>query len=361
MDQESLQSVLEESGLSGYQADVFVSLLWLQEATVSELLDSCSVPQPRIYDILNKLDNEGYIETYEEESIRARIRDPSVIQNELTEQADRLESAAEQIGSIWEEPPIGQHKISVFGDFDHVVDHAADRIRNAENSIQLSVDVRVYIDLLDELRRARGDDVHIKLSIKESDAFRFDIEDVDRYFEETASEVKLRHSTAPFIVLIDGEDAYFGLRQSPVDSYGLMINDQAMSSMLYWFYQNALWENWETIHSDSTNRRASEYTEIRRCMRDVSDRLDGDETVSATVYGFDIRQDKQREIHGQITDVISPDDPSGIDVENDVFTGRATILLDAEGTEYSVGGFGAILEDIRATRIVLRTPSSTDG
>ncbi|WP_276273038.1 TrmB family transcriptional regulator sugar-binding domain-containing protein [Haloarcula litorea] len=353
MDQEALQSVLEEGGLSGYQADVFVSLLWLEEATVSQLLDSCSVPQPRIYDVIDELESEGYIETYEEESTRARIHDPSIIQTELTEQADRLESAAERIGTVWEEPPFGRHEISVLSDFDHVVDHAASSIRNAENSVQLSLDVRVYVDLIDELRRAKDNGVHVELSLEETESFRFGVDDVDEYFETTASEVKRRHSTAPFIALIDSREVYFGLRQRPVDSYGLVINDQAMSSMLYWFYQNSLWEIWETVHSDSTDRRAAEYTEIRRCIRDATTRLEADETVAATVYGYDSEQGRQREVSGEVTDVVSPSDPGDADIQSDVFTGRATVFLDTGDAEYSVGGFGAILEDIRATRIVL--------
>ena len=361
MDRDTLQSVLEEGGFSGYQADVYVSLLWLQEATVSQLLDSCSVPQPRIYDVLGELDDEGYIETYEEESIRARIHDPSVVQDELNKKAERLVSAAEQIGTVWEEPPLGQHKISVFSDVSHVVDHAASTVQDAENSAQLSLDVELYVDMIDELRQAKDNDVHIKLSIKDIESFRFGVDDVKGYFEETASEVKLRHSTAPFISLVDGEDAYFGLKQSPVNSYGLMINDQAMSSMIYWFYQNSLWEIWETIYSDPADRQASEYTQIRRCIRNIAPRLEKGETVTATVYGYDIKQDCQRKVSGEVTDVISPDDPSDADVRSDVFTGRATVLLNTGDTEYSVGGFGAILEDIRATRIVLdENPPATE-
>lgn len=358
MDKNELESILKEAGLSGYQSDVFISLLWLQEATVSEIVETCSVPQPRIYDVLGELDEKGYIETYEEESLRARVHDPSIIVSDLNSKADRFHSAADRIETVWEKPPMGQHKISVFNDFKRIVNHAADCIEDAENSIQIAVDIETYVDLMDPLRKAKQNDVHIKISIREDPSFRFDIDDIEGYFDETASIVKKRYSTAPFIALIDGNDAYFGLKQSPVDSYGVMVNDQAMSSMMYWFYQNSLWEIWDVIFTDDTDRKDAEYTEIRQCIRDITPLVAEGETVEATVYGYDIKQDRQREISGEIVDTIAPDNPLESDPQNDVFTGRTTILLDAGEDEYSVGGFGAILEDIRATRIVLASSPS---
>ena len=55
MDTDELHAVLEEAGLSPYQADAYVTLLALGSASASEIATASGVPQPRIYDVLRGL------------------------------------------------------------------------------------------------------------------------------------------------------------------------------------------------------------------------------------------------------------------------------------------------------------------
>lgn len=52
MDTDELYAVLEEAGLSPYQADAYAALLELGSASASEIATTSGVPQPRIYDVL---------------------------------------------------------------------------------------------------------------------------------------------------------------------------------------------------------------------------------------------------------------------------------------------------------------------
>jgi DNA-binding MarR family transcriptional regulator len=63
MDTDELHAVLEEAGLSPYQADAYETLLELGSASASEIATTSGVPQPRIYDVLRGLEDDGYVTT----------------------------------------------------------------------------------------------------------------------------------------------------------------------------------------------------------------------------------------------------------------------------------------------------------
>ncbi len=69
MDDSELTDVLEDAGLSPYQAEAYDALLQLGAASATELADACAVPTARIYDVLRDLETKGYIETYEQDSL----------------------------------------------------------------------------------------------------------------------------------------------------------------------------------------------------------------------------------------------------------------------------------------------------
>lgn len=355
MNRGKLESVLQKADFSPYQAEAFVTLLWLQEATATEVVEACTIPQPRIYDVLRELDNKGYIEIYEEEALRARIHNSRPIVDSLESRAEQFSDAAQFIEETWKRPPVGEHRISVLGDFKKVIARADNRIQKANTSIQISSDVNTLIQLSDQLEKAKQRGVFIRASLFENDSSRVSISELRSYFNNFSSVVKERHQPAPFLALIDGQWSYIGLRQNPANEYGISIHDQALSSMIYWYFQNSLWENWETIYSDRPSGIDSEYVEIRQCIQDIQPLLDRDKNINATITGYDATEGKSRKITGRIVTTISPEKTTESEPRENSPTARSTIIITDGEEEYSVGGFGAILEDIKATRININT------
>lgn len=70
------------------------------------------VPGPRIYDVLRSLADREYVETYEQDTLRARAHSPADVLDDLRGRADRFESAAEEIEERWEQPGLESTKAS---------------------------------------------------------------------------------------------------------------------------------------------------------------------------------------------------------------------------------------------------------
>ena len=77
MESDELRDVLEEAGLSPYQAKAYVALLELGTASARELVEASGVPDPRIYDVVRSLEDRGYVETYTQDNLRARAHSPA--------------------------------------------------------------------------------------------------------------------------------------------------------------------------------------------------------------------------------------------------------------------------------------------
>ncbi|MFW5950269.1 MAG: TrmB family transcriptional regulator, partial [archaeon] len=70
-DDSRLIETLEKVGLSPYQSKAYVTVLKLGSATATTIAEKSGVPESRIYDVLRDLEDEGFIEVYEQDSLRA--------------------------------------------------------------------------------------------------------------------------------------------------------------------------------------------------------------------------------------------------------------------------------------------------
>jgi signal transduction histidine kinase/sugar-specific transcriptional regulator TrmB len=154
MESGGLTDILQDAGLSPYQAEAYVRLLELGTASATELAEASDVPDARIYDVLRDLDEHGYVEVYEQDTFRARAVDPDVVVEDLTERAGRFEAAAEEIRERWQQPAMDSHAVSIVKRFDTVFDRAAALIGEAENEVQLAVTPAQFEQLRPALGRA---------------------------------------------------------------------------------------------------------------------------------------------------------------------------------------------------------------
>lgn len=343
---EEVRGVLEEAELSPYQAKAYLALLKLGDASVSEIVENCTVPQPRIYDVLRSLDNKDFIETYEKDSLRARVIDPGSLIDDLEGKSERYAAAAEEIENVWEEPTIGEHDIEVFNGFHQVVTKAIEGIERAEYSITVAVNGAEFLELKQSLKKAKGNDVIINLSIHLEKDSKTEIENLKPYFEDTASEVRHRNSFSPFLMLVDANKSYFGISRRG-GGYGMFVRDQALSSMLFSHIQESLWGRWEVVYSDRRATFPKKYTDIKNCLTELTPHFQSGNPLTAKVDGYETDTGLEVRIEGRITDTV-PDPDAGVAVGE---SSREALVIETDGEIYEVGGFGAIVEDIRATSI----------
>ncbi|RDI70697.1 TrmB family transcriptional regulator [Halopelagius longus] len=351
MDSTELRNALEDAGLSQYQAEAYTTLLQLGTASATEIADSCAVPNARIYDVLRDLETKGYIETYEQESLQARACDPAVVLEDLRGRASMLEEAADEIEERWDEPEVDQHKLSIVKRFETVIQRAASLIRDADNEVQLAATPKQYEELKPALREALSNDVLVKATLYTDSDASLDVE-----FDGTATEVRHRTLPTPFVVLIDRTGTCFAPHSHSLNEYGVLVDDYTLTYVFHWYFQTCLWEVWEEVYSVRPTDPPLVYSDLRRCIREIEPFLDDGAEITARVNGYETETGDAVEIEGRIVDVnyAGAGETEGSPPLSQL-AGRVCFTVETGdgGGRYTVGGWGAVLENVEATRITV--------
>ncbi|WP_135366042.1 TrmB family transcriptional regulator [Halosimplex halophilum] len=349
-DLDELEGVLADAGFSGYEAEAYLGLLQLRDASVAELASVCSVPRSRLYDVLRDLEDEGYVETYERESLRGRIANVSAAAEELRDRATELEDGADRLEAVWERPRFEQTDISVFQTHAATVREATARIDAAEHTVHLCVTPDELLELADPLRDAIDRDVVIRIAVQTGETGADT--DLPHLFPDVAFEVRQCEAAAHFIALVDGSFAALAVDNEWDGQYGLVVDDNTLGSILHWYYQIQLWEPWDTLYSASMGTPTT-FVSIRELIREIESVRTDDETVTVRVEGVDTESREAVEIEGEVVDVIYTDIYEDRDVTFAQQFIQAALRVRSGDEEYTIGGYGAVLEDIRAIQMTI--------
>lgn len=350
MNEAELTAILEEAGFSPYQADAYVALLELGSATATDLADESGVPDPRIYDVLRDLEKAGYVETYEQNSLRARIHDFEALQESLDERATRFSRAVDEIERRWEKPRMEESVVNVVTRFETVLESAAEAIETAEHQVQVTVNPDTFETVRPALKSATdgGVAVHVAITTNGDTGGLPDPETI----AEVCTEARHRELSSPFVAIVDRTKAYFAPHEGSTNQYGLIVDDQTHAYVFYWFFLTTQWDNWEPVVESGAE--TGEYLEIRYCVRDVARLLDEGKTVSLRVDGADTRTGERRIIEGTVRDVlVGPDHDTLETTPISAYGDRVAIVLDTDEGTVDVGGWGALVEDFEAHRITV--------
>lgn len=352
MKTDDLIQVLEDAGLSPYQAEAFVTLLELGNASATDVADACDVPDPRIYDVLRDLEAKGYIETYQQDSLTARAHDPNEVLEDLRSRSSQYLTAAEEIEERWNQPAVAEHEVSIVKRFDTVMNRAREIIEDAENQIQIGANLEQFRALEDALVAARDRGVHVKLSLCLDESASLPSDD-----ELARATTEARHCTvpSPFLVLVDRHWTCFAPHDQSVNDYGVIVSDRTHAYVFHWYFLTCLWEVWETIYTCRSPETPTTYADLRNCVRDIDPLLEDGATISATVVGSDTETANAVELDGVVTGVTYAGDGVSRDQQLPLsqLAGQVSITLETDDGPVEVGGWGAVIEDVEATEITI--------
>lgn len=348
MNGEQARKTLQNAGFSQYQADVYITTLQLGSASATEIASASNVPKSRIYDVLRNLDDKGYIETYKQDTLRARAINPDKVLETLRDQATSFTETADKIEETWREPSVGDHRITLVQREETVVESAKQAIQEATTEIQLSVTADHFATLRPFLHEARGRGVVIKISLQ-APSSEVDYSSLD--FEGVATEVRYRNLPAPFVALVDRQKTFF-ISQDDINEIGIMINNYTLTYVFHWYFQLSLWEIWDEIYRAEEDTPPNRYVNVREFIRDLNQLLTGNDSVGATVVGYDTETKEEVTLEGNIVDIAyTGASPETERIPLSEVAGRATIYLDTGEEIVTVGNWGAIEEDVEGRDI----------
>ena len=353
MNDGDLIDVLEDAGLSPYQAEAYVTLLELGNASATDIADACDVPDPRIYDVLRDLESKGYIETYQQDSLTARAHDPEKVLNDLRSRSSEYLTAAEEIEDRWNQPAVAEHEVSIVKRFDTVLNRAREIVRNAKHQIQIGANVEQFRALEDVLVAARDRGVNIKLSIyTEPESRELPTEEE---FARASTESRHRDVPSPFLVLVDRTWTCFAPHSHSVNEYGVLVSDRTHTYVFHWYFLTCLWEIWDTIYTRRTPETPTTYVDLRHCVRDLDQLLEEGATISATVVGHEMDSNASIELDGTIVGINYSGETAGRDKQLPLsqLAGRVSVLLETEDGVREIGGWGAVIEEVEAAEITI--------
>lgn len=353
MDREAVREGLQKAGLSAYQADAYLTLLERGTSPAVDIAKNCSVPVPRIYDVLKDLEQMGYIETLDKDTLHARGRYPVDVIEELHDRSELLSDTANEIEDRWEASPLGEHEMNVMKRADTVIDHAKELIRDAETVVDLAVTDTELFEFESALRDAFENDVVVRISIYPEE---YDSEYLeDHPIGDIATEIRGRTIPGPLLVLVDRSATCFSPTTRMPDPYGVVINDTIMSFVFQWYFQTCLWSVWDTVYEHQ--RFPIEYVSLEAFIRDIYPFWQDSDDISITVEGIDTTSGDQQELSGTLSAIRYGRQASGLGETPTVteLAGYATVELETDDHVYSIGSWGALFEDVEARCIILES------
>ncbi|SNR69927.1 transcriptional regulator [Halorubrum ezzemoulense] len=354
MGEREIQAALQDLGLSQYQADAYTATLELGSAPAVDIADTAGVPRARIYDVLRKLEAEGYVETYEQDSLHARALNPIEATGELEQRAETFTRAAEQIDSLWEDPGVEDSQITIVKRQDTVYEQADRFISEATNEIQLTATPTEFTRLRDALAGARDRGVYTQLTfLPPTESASLDATTID--FEGAVTEARVRTLPGPFVLISDREKTCFA-PQTPWlnNSYGLIADNFPIAHVFHRYFQTTHWDAWESVYSAQAEDPPITYVNLRHCITDLEPIVSDGATVRVTVEGIDTASREQVTVSGTVTDLLYSEatDVLGTPELADIARQVAIVVSD-DRAEYTVGGWYARVEDIEMRRLTI--------
>ncbi|SEQ91587.1 TrmB family transcriptional regulator [Natrinema salaciae] len=340
MDTQMLRGALEDAGLTGQQAEVYLTLLEAGSSPVVEIAHQSSVSSSRIYDVVRSLEEEGFVETLERDRLFARPREPVDVLNRLRRKSEMFADAAGEIEDRWERPDPQDSRISVLKRTETVLRSTGDAIAESSVSVALAATPEQLEELRPTIETAAENGVLIQIAIY--DAGETDVPDIDGVLE-----VRRCPIPGPFLAIVDRRYAFFAPNVHSDRSYGITIGDEILSFIMHWYFRTCVWAHNERLHVDRT--QVPTYVSIERFVHDAASLLRDDAGMTLRVIGHRTATGERVELHGELvwatwgSRLGLPNEPTYTDL-----AGQVTLFLETEGKVVSIGGWGALYEDVEA-------------
>lgn len=195
--------ILKRFGLSEYGSKAYIALVQNPGITAYKLSEISSVPRSKIYEALNKLDEQGlaYFNLQDQKKYYYALSPKQTIQlfeKKQNEELLQLEQEINKLNIVTDNAPI---QIEVLTNESTIIDAVTSAIKQAKRQITVSI----WPDLYDILTNHVTEDIHIQGITFQVDQPGYDLIN-HRYTNYVKSSLALK----PFVVIVDDEHMIYG-------------------------------------------------------------------------------------------------------------------------------------------------------
>ncbi|WP_433631838.1 TrmB family transcriptional regulator [Halomicrococcus sp. NG-SE-24] len=351
-----LETLQQNVGLSQYEASVYLALVRGGRQTMTELAESSDVPKQRVYDIIDKLQGEGFVEIVDEYPQKAYAVDPT---EALTPIQRRLEQTETYLDELHETVDPVDSGVTLFKSRPTIEKYLRNSIQDADEDIFLLAPLTTMDKLTDSLQK-QSTDVRIRLVISniDSDHVVDDTIALEHSCTDLADDVHGMASSEPLILTTDRSTAVYW--PTPDDGtttghQGFYLTNPELAFILDRFLSEMIWPLTRPV--DGMDDRTAptfpvRYSRIRDCLRDVKKAAKTRPLDSLEVEfdGYDTETGDAVTKQGMLVDYYLTDYDLTAYITVELDEARATSGQDT----VTVGGWHARNEDYEARTITIR-------
>ena len=349
MTSDDLRRELEEVGsgfdFGEYEIEAYLAILEHGRLTASEIAERTAIPQPRVYDTVRSLSENGLVELRESRPMEVLAVDP---EEAFTDIRSALSALVRNLSERYTAPAPDSEAVSLVKSRQTIRRYIEDVITTAEYELVLSLTPDLLARYEEDLIERREAGVTIELLL----APAVDVPDPDEYdYGRVATATRARRGvTTPVVAVADGTYSVYTAHQTlqnGEDRYGVIFNRSELGFLISGFLNTVVWTSATTLAESREDRPfPRRYASIRRCVEDLSD---ADGSFHATVRGRDIETGQRRTVRGAVVDI-------------SVGTNRETAAITVETNAglVDVGGQVAALEDIEGYEIAIARDAPPD-
>lgn len=352
MEDSELLETLRDIGLTQYESSAYIAAVKLGAATPKQLVESSDVPQPRIYDIIDDLQEKGLVEVHEHQSGKqVRSPPPEVMLERFKER--RMQAFDAQVDAVTTSlqefharEQISESSVTMISLRKSALRHMRNAIEGASWWLTVALPGDGYEELMDDLRAAAERGVNVRMLV--------DVDEMDFRSQELGDElpngVAIRHrSNLDTFVFADRNYGIFNSISPRMESQPYIITQDTNLVLLFQSYAEQVWNGSKVLREDGAFPRR--YLDPWRAIVDIRETLEEGVSLVATVEGCETHSRRRGRWTGEIIDygISGPVSDNFVTV----MPTTARLTIDTDEGELLIGGWKATIEDLAADGIVI--------
>ncbi len=342
MDDASLEDLLQRFGFSDKEVDTYLTILELGEAKASTIANEAGVSKRYVYSIAETLEERGFVGV-NDHAVPTTIRanPPQEVLDKLTGDIDQMRPALE---TRFSRAAPRSERFEVVKSRVTVLKRLAELIERANAEIALAIPYRLLDEVAADLRAAvdRGVLVVLLVSGVDTDS-RFE-------FDGVASVVRAWEQPMPTMVTVDKNVGLVApneiLTKPDSNTQAIIFAQEQIGPVLVGSFLGNYLPMGTEVYTAPPSDLPRTYQHFRHAVFQATLHLRAGNDVRARVSGEPLRDGVETtELAGNIVETRQ----GLIHPETNEFPVEMTLILETSDSRYSVGGYGAFVEDFGAT------------